>query len=168
MATLGIGLTLKQLGSPEGADNARAVRKAGRDWSGPLRMLFWLLLVVLVGALLTGFVAFASFLLLQIAVCSVIGILLFLLLTLTDEGIDAGFEPNRALGRLFTQSFGLRRDALDQIGILLAGAIRVVLITVAVLLVLAPWRIESGDMLPPPRPRSSASRSAARRSRSPP
>ncbi len=145
IATAGIGVALRQLGSPEGAASARAVRKTGRDWSGPLRLLFWLLFTVLSGALLAGFVAFASFLVLQIVACSVIGILLFLLLALTDEGTAAGFEPNRALGRLFIQNFGMRRDALDQIGILLAGAVRVALITVAVLLVLAPWRIESGD-----------------------
>ena len=49
------------------------------------------------------------------------------LVTLTDEGIETGFQPNRRLGRAMTQTLGLRRDSLDLVGTLLSGFIRVVL-----------------------------------------
>ncbi|UDL96450.1 DUF3772 domain-containing protein [Lichenihabitans sp. PAMC28606] len=148
-ATGMILLTLERLGlgPSDASDKAPRAKTAGRDWSNPLRLLFWLLIAILVSALLTGFIAFAAFLVLQIAVVTAIGILLYMLLTLTDEGIETGFLPNHRLGRAMTQTLGLRRDSLDLIGILLSGAIRVVLITIAILLALAPWRIESGDML---------------------
>ena len=42
---------------------------------------------------------------------------------------------------------GLRADTLDQIAILLAGMARIALYVVAILLILAPWHIESADML---------------------
>ncbi len=141
-----MGLTLERLSFGDGASQARAVKKVGRDWSGPLRLLFAVLTAVLVLALLTGYVAFASFLVVQIVACTTIGILLYMLLILTDEGLNTGLAPGSLLGRATVQTFGLRREALDQIGILLGGGVRVVLIVMALLLVLAPWRIESGDL----------------------
>jgi small-conductance mechanosensitive channel len=148
-ATGMILLTMERLGLIADDPAARNTRPklTGRDWSGPLRLLFWLLIAILVAALLTGYVAFAAFLVLQIAVVSGIGILFYMLLILTDEGIETSFQPNRLLGRAMTHTLGLRRDSLDLIGILLSGFIRVVLITIAILLILAPWRIESSDML---------------------
>ena len=147
-ATAMLLVTLDRLGKGANDASAKGARaKTGRDWSGPLRVLMWFLVAVLVLALLTGFVAFAAFLVTQIVAVSALSILLYMLLTLTDEGAGAGFQPDRIFGRVLTQTLGLRRDSLDIIGILFSGAIRVVLITVAILLALAPWRIESGDML---------------------
>ena len=149
IATIAMTITLNRLSadSDEAARSARARAPKGHDWTGVLRLLFWLAVAVLVVALLAGFIAFASFLVTQIVVVTVIGIMLYLLLDLADEGIDASLESRRVLGRAFIQTLGLRRESLDLIGILLSGTVRVVLIAVAILLVLAPWRIESGDML---------------------
>ena len=63
---------------------------------------------------------------------------------------------------------GLRRRSLEQIGVLANGVGRIVLIIAAIMLALAPWGVEFGR---PPAARcarrSSASRSATSRSRSP-
>ena len=148
VATAFMAVTLDRLGASadEAAKNRPRAAK-GRDWLGLLRILFWLIVVTLVVALLTGFIAFASFLVVQTVAVTSIFIMLYLLLDLSDEGIAASFENNRVLGRAFIQTLGLQRGSLDLIGIVLSGAIRVVLIIVALLLILAPWRIESGDML---------------------
>ena len=133
--------------SDEATKTARARAIKGRDWIGVLRLLFWLLAATLVIALLAGFIAFASFLVQQTVAVTIIGIMLYLLLDVSDEGIDASLESKRPLGRMLIQTLGLRRESLDLLGILFSGVIRVVLMIVALLLVLAPWRIESGDML---------------------
>lgn len=144
-----MALTLNKL-SVDSDDMAKAAaaRKAqGRDWTGALRLIFWALILVICGALLTGFVAFAAFLVLQIASVAAIAIALVLLLGLTDEGVAALFESGRGLGRIFVHTLGVKRNAVDIVAIVLSGVIRVALISIAILLVLAPWRIESGDML---------------------
>ena len=148
IATALMAVALDRLGPGEpGDEKARPKRPVGRNWNGALRLLGWAVVAVLAGALLVGYIAFASFLLTQIVFVSVIGMMLSLLTSLSDEGIETGLESNRVLGRALLQTLGLRRDALDQIGILLSGLVRVALIAIAALLVLAPWRIESGDML---------------------
>lgn len=149
LAAGAMALTLNKL-SVDSDDmmKAAAARKAqGRDWTGALRLIFWALVVVVAGALLTGFVAFAAFLVLQITAVTGIAIALVLLLGLTDEGIAALFESGQGLGRMFVHTLGVKRNALDIVAIVLSGLIRVALISIAILLVLAPWRIESGDML---------------------
>ncbi len=148
-AVVAMTLTLNRLGDDaEEVAKAAAARKAkGRDWTGALRLISWALLVVLVGALLTGFVAFAAFLVLQIAAVATICVALALLLGLTNDGVVALFESKRPVGRMLIHSLGVRRDSLDIVAIVLAGLIRVALISIAILLALAPWRIESGDLL---------------------
>ena len=116
-------------------------------WAALLRLTGRSVAVVVVAAVLIGYVAFASFLIDQaIAVAGTLA-MLYVLLILADEGFSALFDPATALGRGLGGLFGLKADGLAQVAILLAGIVRVALYVAAVLLVLAPWRIESGDML---------------------
>lgn len=144
-----MALTLDRLGvtAEEGRKPAAPRQGQARDWSGAVRLGFWGLSAIVGGALLIGFIAFAAFLVLQIAFVSAILVALVLLLGLVDEGVTALLDPARGLGRMLLHTLGLRRSALDILGILLAAMARVVLVAVALLLALAPWRIESGDML---------------------
>jgi small-conductance mechanosensitive channel len=56
-------------------------------------------------------------------------------------------RPSGPIGRGFMTSLGLRRESLEQLGVLLAGVSSVCIIVAAALLILAPWGIESDDML---------------------
>ena len=112
-----------------------------------LRLITWTIIVVLLGAVVIGYVAFAAFLIEQIIAVAGTLALLYLLLVVTDEGLAAAFRPKTALSRALVVTMGLRTETLDQIAILLAGIVRIALYVIAILLVLAPWRIESGDML---------------------
>ena len=51
------------------------------------------------------------------------------------------------MSRSIQSSVGLSRQALEQIGILVSGLVRVTLIGITVLLLLAPWGVEFGDVL---------------------
>ncbi len=73
--------------------------------------------------------------------------ILSLLLILADEWITAAFSSNARMSRSLQASVGLSRQALEQIGILVSGLVRVTLIGITVLLLLAPWGVESGDVL---------------------
>jgi small-conductance mechanosensitive channel len=116
------------------------------DYTGLVRMLGWALVGVVVGALVTGYVAFAWFLAVQIVWASLIGSVLVLLLTLADEGVTTTFGSDGRTSRLVHASVGLSKRSLEQIGVLVSGALRLALIVVAAKLLLAPWGVESGDV----------------------
>ena len=118
-----------------------------RTFYGPLRLLTWALIVAIILAVLVGYVAFAAFLVDQIVWVSGVGSLLYMLLVLVDDGIAALLQSESRISRSIIFSVGIRRESLDQIAVLLAGMMRVSLLTIAGMLVLAPWGIESDDML---------------------
>jgi potassium-dependent mechanosensitive channel len=118
-----------------------------RDWYGPMRLSAWTAIIVIVCAVVVGYIALGAFLADQIAWVTGVGCLLFVTMILSDEAIAAAFQPHALLGRAIMSGIGLRRDSLGQIGILLSGATALILIVGAIMLLLAPWGIESNDML---------------------
>ena len=117
-----------------------------RDWYGPMRLAIWASVAAIIVATLIGYVSFGAFLVEQVVWVTFIGSGLYLLLELAREAINEGFQPQARVGRALMASLGLRRESLDQLAVLLAGAAQLGLITAAVLLALAPWGIESDDM----------------------
>ncbi|WP_158813770.1 DUF3772 domain-containing protein [Methylocapsa sp. S129] len=117
-----------------------------RDGWAPVRTLFWLLGVVLLGAILIGYIAFATFIVAQMIWVAGVGTAIYLVNVVVDEGTEAGLQPNAAIGRGLMSVAGLGREALEQIGVLIEGAARVALVVTGILLVLAPWGIQSQDM----------------------
>jgi small-conductance mechanosensitive channel len=117
-----------------------------RDGWAPARTLVWLLSVVLLGSALIGYIAFATFIVSQLIWIAGIGTAIYLVSVVVDEGTEAGLQPNAAIGRSLMSVVGLGRDALEQIAVLVEGASRVALVVTAILLVLAPWGIQSQDM----------------------
>ena len=128
-------------------DQAPTQQGSTRNWAGPARLFGWFLVTILTATLLIGYVSLGSFLTRQIVYLAGLFSLLYLLLELADEGITALFQPKTRIGRTLVVTAGLQRGSLDQMAILLSGALRVALLIAAVLLALAPWRIGSGDML---------------------
>lgn len=128
--------------------NARAAAQAtpGDEWA-PTRMLVWLLIIVaLFGAVLIGYIAFATFIVAQMIWIAGVGTALYLIGVIVDEGVETLLRPNTTIGRELTSTVGLGREALEQLAVLIAGASRVALIVAGILLVLAPWGIQSQDM----------------------
>ncbi|MDB5571598.1 MAG: Mechanosensitive ion channel protein MscS [Hyphomicrobiales bacterium] len=118
-----------------------------RDWYALWRAAAWAAIVAIVGSALVGFVALASFLVDQIVWVTFVGAVAYMLHELTDEAFQAALQPNAAAARAATQSIGLRRDSLRQLAILLRGVSTLVITLVGAMLVLAPWGVESDDML---------------------
>ena len=120
---------------------------ASQRWSTLLRTAGRAAALTLLFSVLVGFVAFSAFLVEQLIAVAGTLALLYLLLILTEEGFAALSKPDAAPGEGLAGVLGIRPGTLDQIAILLSGVLKVALYLAAVLLILAPWRIESGDML---------------------
>ncbi len=113
---------------------------------GPLRTLGWAAVAAIVLAALGGYVAFASFLVDQVAWIGSLAAVLFVAVAVCDEVIGESLGQDTRLSTTLQSNLGLRRRSLERFGILGAGLARVVLVLAAILLALAPWGIESGDV----------------------
>jgi len=116
------------------------------DIGGPLRSLGWFLAALIVGSVLSGYVALASFLVDQAAWISIVVALVGLCIALADEFIGGSLRGQTRLATALQANTGLRRRSLEQIGVLGSGFARLALIVIGFLLVLAPWGIDSTDV----------------------
>jgi small-conductance mechanosensitive channel len=135
------------ISEPEDADECLGPRVvARRDWYAPLRFAAWGAILVIIASVAVGYLALAAFVVDQIVWIACVGSVLYLVLTLVQEVIAVSFKPTAPLGRSLMASVGIKREALEQIGILLSGALHVALFCIAALLVLAPWGVQSDDL----------------------
>ncbi|MBJ6124153.1 mechanosensitive ion channel family protein [Microvirga sp. BT325] len=116
------------------------------DIGGPLRSLGWFVVALIIGSVLGGYIALASFLVDQAVGISLIIALLALGIAFADEFIGGSLRGQSRIATTLQANTGLRRRSLEQIGILVSGVARLALILIAVLLVLLPWGIDSADV----------------------
>ena len=116
------------------------------DLYGLVRGLAWAIILTITVAVLIGYIPFGSFLTEQLTLVAAVGAILFLAIRLVDESCAVGFQPNSRLGRNLIYTVGLRRETLDQLPVILSGVMRLVLILVALLVVSAPWGMQSSDV----------------------
>ncbi len=114
--------------------------------AGPARLLGWAIVAAVVAGLLGGYVAFSSFLIDQVAWIGSLLVVLYVGVTLSDEFLGETLRSQSRVSTTLQANLGLRRRALEQLGVLGAGIARVVLFLIVALLALAPWGVESGDL----------------------
>ncbi len=119
----------------------------GVDFGGPLRSLGWFVVAVVIGGVLGGYTALASFVVDQAISISLIIAMLILCITLADEFIAGSLRGPSRLATTLQANTGIRRRSLEQIGVLASGIVRLALIILAILLILLPWGIESADVM---------------------
>jgi potassium efflux system protein len=86
-----------------------------------------------------GYIAFAFFIARQMLWVGVILTALYLLMHLVDDIFDTVFAPKGRTGKRLQASFGLQANVLEQIGTVLSGVTRAMLLILAVAIVLAPF-----------------------------
>jgi len=116
------------------------------DWQGALRLFLWAIASAILVAVLIGYVTFADFLVEQSFRIASLGTLLFMALRLVDEVVAWQFQPSAAIGRFLLYTIGIHRESLDQLAVLLAGALRVLLFISTAVLVLTPFGVQSSDL----------------------
>lgn len=137
----------RSMAGDEPVDPSEAVtenRSALWRWVVPLG---WLAVIGAIAAAAAGYVALASFVTGQTIRTGALLGALYVLLVLVDEAIVATFDVGSRLGRLLTRSMGLARETVAQIGVVLSGLARLLLIAAALLFVLAPIGVDSRDVV---------------------
>ena len=114
---------------------------------GPLRLLGWVAVAVIAVAPLVGYVAFSAFVVDQLIWSASILVLLWLLIVSADVLIGGSLCEDTRIATTLQANTGLRKRSLNQIAVLTTGAVRVVLFLVAGLLILAPWGLDSTDVM---------------------
>jgi small-conductance mechanosensitive channel len=107
----------------------------------------WLALAAALMALLTGFLALSSFLMRETIWIGAVLALIFLLLRLADDLFPALLSPNGPVGRAVMTAIGLSESALEQIGVLLSGVVRLGLLLFGWVTILAPFGASADDVI---------------------
>ncbi|MFD1332258.1 DUF3772 domain-containing protein [Methylopila musalis] len=146
-------LALRRLRAAERIEDAGAqtdAAKAPERFGGPalslLRLLAWAAIAVVLLAVATGYVALAQFLANQVIWIATVLALLFLLLTFVDDLLTTGLSAQTGLGRAASEAIGIRASSLEQIGVVLSGVARVTLLGFALIILAAPWGLETTDV----------------------
>jgi potassium-dependent mechanosensitive channel len=142
LAALAIAHALRQLG----AQPIGAAASPQKDAWTPLRTLGWAAALVIFAAALTGYIAFATFLVNQAIYLSVVGSALTIADIIAQDGAEAILRPDAPIGARVLAMAGLRRSVLAQIVVILQGVARLVALVVAFAAVLKPWGVQSQDM----------------------
>ena len=150
LASLAMAHALRQLGAPPAARRWSAARTRrgalqGDAWAPP-RTLGWALAFVILAAALTGYIAFATFLINQAIYLTVLGSALYVIDCVVQDGTEALLKPETPVGARVFAMVGLRRNVLAQIVVIVQGVARLAVLLVAIAAVLAPWGVQSQDL----------------------
>jgi small-conductance mechanosensitive channel len=150
LAVLGSGLL--RLGRAAHSDQASAPdeRDVGARSQLPwilAAVAAWLALGVALAAVVGGYLALATFVMGEVIGIALILACLFLLMQFVDDLCQALFSPDGLLGRLFQTAIGLPESALEQIGVLLSGLLRLTLLLFGWMAIVAPFGGSVREML---------------------
>jgi len=113
---------------------------------GPVRILGWVVGIAIILSLLLGYVVLGTFLTEQVIWLGILAAVFVLLTQLIDLGIVSQLTGDGRFALTLRAGIGLRAATLQKIAVVLAGALKIVLIVVTIMLVLAPWGLESTDL----------------------
>lgn len=116
------------------------------DWSGPLRILLWTACGAIIIGALAGFLVLSGFIVHQIVWVTAVATVVPMATNLIEAGIATSCRPATPFGRNMAAIIGLSQQSLEQLAILIGGIVRAIGFVIALLLILAPWGIQSADM----------------------
>lgn len=109
-------------------------------------LLAWLTVATALAAMLTGYLALASFLMRNLVWIGTVLASLFLLLRVSDDVFPTVLSPERPVGRFLQIAIGLSKGALEQMAVLLSGVVRLGLLLFGWAAILAPFGDSAGDI----------------------
>lgn len=114
---------------------------------GPARLIGWAAVVGVGAAAMVGYVAFSTFLIDQLVWTASLFALLYLLMSSADTFIGGLLTEQTRIATALQANTGLRKRSINQIAVLATGFARVSLVVIAVMLALAPWGLDSTDVV---------------------
>ena len=127
--------TLRLIAAPSAAGSPP------REAFAPIRALLWALVALIFGATVSGYIAFATFLVNQTMFVATVATMLYLIDVIVQEGAQQLLRPTAPIGRGLMTMIGVRRDALEQIVVLVQGFARLSIVVACVALILGPWSL---------------------------
>lgn len=129
-----------------------AVRETGHGLSvflnwNVLRALVGLGVVVVFLSLVTGYVALAEFAANQIMVTSSVLALLWLVLKIIEDNIVGCFQSSHSVNSAISQYLGWQSKATEQLGVVLIGVSRLMIVLMTILVLMIPWGYRARDWL---------------------
>ncbi len=118
-----------------------------RDWYAIWRVLVWMAIATVFLANAFGYVNFANFMINQIMWVTFLLVAGFILRTLAHEIIAKMMRPESAFANAASTAIGVPSSALRQVSILLSGIATLLIYFAGILLILAPWGVESYSVL---------------------
>src|SRR4051812_5126316 len=113
---------------------------------GLVAVAVWLMLAATVVFSLSGYVALGVFIVRQISWLAIIGGTVYLLMQFTDDFFTSTFSGDGPIGRFAYTMIGLSPGTVDQVGLLLSGISRIVILFLAVAATLAPFGAGTGGL----------------------
>ncbi|QTL02783.1 mechanosensitive ion channel family protein [Aquabacter sp. L1I39] len=114
-----------------------------RPW---VRFLVWLVLAVLLGALVAGYVSFAAFIAARLVLAMAVFGLVYLFFALVDSFLST-IRPDTHQAKVFAKTLGLGTTKLELIGILLGALLKITAVVLGLMLVVGSWGASSADVL---------------------
>lgn len=127
-----------------GDDEDEDEENQGKQW---LKVVVWLALAVLVGALLTGYVSFAAFLAARMVVAAAVLGAYYLLSSLIDGFFAEGLSADTRRAHATSKMLGLKQSSLELIGVIIAGVLKVLLFIIAAVLIAGSWGTSTADVM---------------------
>lgn len=146
LRTLTRGLRNARLDEEAAAPASAAQAPKGSIWRWALPLAWGASFVTIIAALI-GYIAFGWFLLGQLIWTGALLAALYLLLNLTETLFLKAFHKDSALGRSLFENVGVTGNRIEQIGAILSGLIRLLLIALAAILILSPWGLDANNAL---------------------
>ena len=129
------------------SEEAGAQQTRGRVFWVLAALAAWLALAAAALAVLTGFLALASFLMHETIWVGAVLAATFLLLRLADDLFPSLLAPGTRLGSGIKNAIGLSDSAVEQIGVLLSGLSRLAILLIGWTTVLAPFGASANDIV---------------------
>ncbi len=126
----------------------RQAAEEGKEEPAPnwLRLILWIVAVVILGSVLTGYIWLASFLTTRLIHAAIVITSAYLLLSLINAYFDEGLSAHSKRGRSFASTLGIRTSSLELAAALFAGAARVLVFIVAIFLIVGNWGTSLTDL----------------------
>ncbi|MGJ0393431.1 MAG: DUF3772 domain-containing protein [Methylocystis sp.] len=118
-----------------------------REWLIAARLAGFLMLAVILGACVAGYVTFANFVVLHASWIATIGFTLYVVVVLSTGRVEHAFSGDGLLGRGLTSALGVKQEQLAPIGVLLSGIVTLVVWSAGALLAVTPFGYSSNDIL---------------------